>query len=251
MRLIRAYGQGISRDLRYTGKYEDEPYFGDVDYETALNLIRALPLFSVEAFEEDLCPPDIILQDDAGNNLVISSSPGKPGMYNVFMGGAEGTGTVTTNAPLEKVANLVWRFFSRAPIEVEVTTPEKVAESISREKRTLAYASCKAPSADPDSWSKVDASVALEEYSDGRKTLTIWVSGYASLEIPISNIIEIELKQGGFLRNPRIKITYIDEGGKKRKTSLDLESKYKKNPMEFRKLVSSFSAALPGRVKVK
>ncbi len=251
MSQFRASGQGISRDFTYTGRYEDEPHFGDVDYEAALSLVRALPSFTAEAFDAGLCPPAIVLDDGAGSNLIVSSSPGKPGMYDAYMGGARGDGTVVTGVSFEKVAEIIGRFFSGAPIGVEVETLEKVAKRISGEKRTLAYASCKAQATDIDSWEKVDASVTLEELSDGRRVLSIWVSGHAPAEIPADNVIEIELSRGGFLRSTKIKVTYLDMKGKKRKASLELKDWYRKDNTKFQQLVAEFSAALPGRIKVK
>ncbi len=239
--MVRASGQGIKEGMKYTGDHDDVIDFGVVSYEGAMELIRKLPPFSKEDDEAGLCPPAIILTNEGGNSLTISSVPGSEGRYDVFLTSNEGEGTVVSNADISKVSEVVSKFFGGTKLSTE-----RIEDRWMREEKTLVHVSCKFYDDEEEGW--LDGSVAVREKLDGSRYLSIWVSRHAVITVPLDKVIEVKLKRGGFLSSPSIQVKFIDKDGKAYVSKLNLDKSEKDRINE---IASKFQEVLPGRVKVK
>ncbi len=82
-RRFKVYGQGINSEFKYTGNYDDSPFFGYLSCDEVIRLVSRLPPYPYQASEEELCPPTITVLDKSGNGLSISATT-EIGKYDIF-----------------------------------------------------------------------------------------------------------------------------------------------------------------------
>jgi len=245
-RVIRASGQGIRPDFMYSGNYDDVVEFGVVTLKSALGLINALPPYSREAFDAELCPPTISLTDPSGNTLTVSRSV--DGGFDIYFSGPH-SGDVASNASLEEVREIVTRFFTGIyPEAVDYVKATGEVPGV-KKKDLLAY-------------------MPLYEYYDpfdvggGREiSFHVWreESGHTYIEIdeeggggviriPLNYVTEVVLKRGGLFKGARIEVRFISEDGRVGKIVRRVDSK---NRDWIPRVAAELAQVIPGRVRVE
>lgn len=238
---VRATGQGVTADFRYTGSY-DVIDFGAVTLNAALGLINALPPFSKEAFDAGLCPPAITLTDPSGNSLTIYRSVG--GGFNVCFTGPR-TGNVLSNAELGEVRDLIIKFLAGTYPEV---TDEVSSDASGGEIELLAFmplyvhydefALKERQEINLHVWRKVGEGTYLE----------IDAEGGGKIRLPLNHVIEVTFKRGGFLRGAKVEIKFVSNDGQVRKLTRRIDGR---NKEWIPKVVARLSQVMPGRVRVE
>ncbi len=241
---IRALGQGVRRDLTYTGDYGDSPDFGFVTFDAAMRLIRALPPYPREAAEEEMCPPTITLTDPAGASLTISRSV--EGGYDIYFSGPQ-TGDVAANASFYEVREVVAGFFNgRYPKAVDyVKATGKVPGT--RERELLSYMTLY-EDYDLDTSTRIRVGMSLWRDPDGRTYFDIDEADGSVVRIPIEYVVEIVFKRGGFLRGSSVTIRYKRSDGSIGSLGWRID---KENRGLIERTAAKLSRYLPGRVRIE
>ncbi len=244
--IIRASGQGITRSFTYTGQYGDTPDFGAVTLEDALHLIQSLPFFSVEAFEDGLCPPAILLTDEAGSTLTVYREAGGAG-FGIHLGGPA-AGSVLSGASFEDVSRVVADFFSG--IYPEAADRAEVAGGVSGVggRDLLAYMPLYTYS-DPFSIrerEEVGFHVWREE--GGSTYIELNEEGGGVIRIPLNHVIEVVFRRGGLLRGASVKVVFYRGDGGTGKVVKRIDGK---NRDWIPRVASKLSRVMPGRVRIE
>ncbi len=239
---VEAEGQAITSSLTYTGNYDDNPKFGAVSFNKAVNLVKSLPVFTKEADEEDLCPPTIIFHDEQGNTLTIHSSPTGPGKYNAYLTPPTGDmKSVAIDAELSRIVDILSKFYSGAKIKEEKIKAEPKPPS----NKLLAVIPCKTWEGAGEGFT--ETTIDFWETPNGYRYAKIYVDKNHYVEIPLTSITKITIKKGSFLREPSVTIEYRINN-KKRKIKMTISKKWG-NIIE--PTIAELRKILPGKIHVK
>jgi len=244
-RTIKASGQGITPDFRYTGDYDSVVEFGAVTLDLALGLIGALSPFSREASDAGLCPPSVLLVDSSGNALTVSRSV--EGGFNVYFSGSY-SGGVLHNASLSEVEIVVTQFFSGVYPKVTdyAKTVGKRSSLIGID--LLAYMPLYEYHDPFDVGSEHEIAFYVWREEEKRTYVEVDEEGGGKTRVPLSYVTEIILRSGGFLRSAKLEIRFTRKDGSSGRIVKRIDGKNRGwIPKVFKKL----SKILPGKVKVE
>ncbi len=244
-RAVKASGQGIRPDFTYSGGYDDVVEFGVVTLESALGLINALPPFSREAFDADLCPPAILLTDPSGSTLTVSRSV--DGGFDVYFSGPY-SGDVTGNASFDEVREIVTQFFSGIyPEAVDYVKATGKVPGV-KERDLLAYIPLYEYYDPFDVGGGRDLHLRVWREEDGYTYVEIDEEDGGRIQIPLNYVTEIVLKRGGLLRGARVEVRFVREDGRSGRIVKRIDGK---NKDWIPRVAMELSQVMPGRVRVE
>ena len=247
-RRFKVYGQGINSDFKYTGDYDDSPFFGYLSYDEVIRLVSRLPPYPLQASEEELCPPTITILDENGNDLSISATP-EIGKYDIFYVG-DRSGDVESNVSIKKVREILRAYYSGSPLGVE-SYEERILRSDEEQFEVLAYIpGIEEIIEDKITWSgrTEHVSITFERDKSSNEIYANIKTIKGTIKIPLDRIMEVKFVRGGFWTHPHIELKYRDKNDHIREHTMRLDKEDKKR---INDLASNVSKILPGKVKIK
>jgi len=220
---LKTYVQGLNALLTYTGSY-DEVYLGYRDLHEVLEILETIKSISYppQTLSGELCPAGLFIERDGVNLCIYYNGEGLFSVRLIDNNVGEDT-WLAENVDLNRVRQYVTNFYRKTE-SVQIS-----GEGPSRYVIEVEDMRC-------DDWG--------EDCYTFRKKITIsrkYIDWHRD-----DTVISITFKKGGFLRDPKMIIEYIDDKGKRRKEQYTF-----RNNEEGLKAYSLVASLHPGKTRLK